>query len=88
MSNKKNWVNKFEVVGIKAGKIFLPAIGTLDLSNPHLPIEQVEKAYELGCPYLKLKDPKTVPSDKAEAEPEPKDKPKPAQKKQKNDKTS
>jgi hypothetical protein len=80
---KKIWVNKFEVVGIKAGVIVMPAIGTLDLSNPDLPMEKVQKAFDLGCPYLKLKDPETpTDSEKAEAKTD-KETPKHSQKKRK-----
>jgi hypothetical protein len=51
----KNWVKKFDVVGIVPGKIvFLGVI--LDLSDPNLPIERVQEAFDLGCRCLKLKD--------------------------------
>lgn len=51
----KFWVNKFEVVGIKPGKVVLPGYGTLDLSDESLPMDLVQGAYDRGCPYLKLK---------------------------------
>ncbi|NQT77062.1 MAG: hypothetical protein HQ565_05060 [Bacteroidetes bacterium] len=59
----KFWVNTFEVVGIIPGKIFLPGHGTLDLSDEKLPFEKVKKAFDLGCPYLKLKDVKESKKD-------------------------
>ena len=53
--NKELWVNKFEVIGIVPGKvIFLGKI--LDLSDENLPIERVQKLFDSGCKYLKLKD--------------------------------
>ena len=59
----KFWVNKFEVVGIIPGKIFLPGHGTLDLSDESLPSDRVQKAFDLGCPYLKLKNVKESVKD-------------------------
>jgi hypothetical protein len=59
----KFWVNKFEVVGIIPGKILLPGLGTLDLSDESLPIELVQAAYDKGCPYLKLKNVKESEKD-------------------------
>lgn len=51
---KKFWVNKFEVVGIKPGVIVMPGLGSLNLADETLPLEKVEKAFQAGCPYLKL----------------------------------
>ena len=67
---KELWVNKFEVVGIVPGKIlFLGKI--LDLSNENLPIERVQKAFDSGCKYLKLKDTKNpTPEASPDAEKE------------------
>ncbi len=65
---KELWVNKFEVIGIVPGKIlFLGKI--LDLSNENLPIERVQKAFDSGCKYLKLKDTKN-PTPEASPDPE------------------
>ena len=59
----KFWVNKFEVVGIKPGKVVLPGYGTLDLSDESLPMDRVQGAYDRGCPYLKLKNVKESEKD-------------------------
>ena len=59
----KSWVNKFEVVGIKPGKVVLPGYGTLDLSDESLPMDLVQGAYDRGCPYLKLKNMKESEKD-------------------------
>lgn len=52
---KQSWINKFEVVGIIPGKILFHGM-ILDLSDEKLPLEKVQKLYDSGCKYLKLKE--------------------------------
>jgi hypothetical protein len=49
---KTLWTNKYQVVGIKPGKVYIPGLGILDLSSEKLPLDRVQKAYDKGCKYL------------------------------------
>jgi hypothetical protein len=48
----KNWKDKYKLVGIIPGRIFLPGLGEIDLANEKTPIEKVDEAYRRGCKYL------------------------------------
>ena len=52
---KAKWTDKYTVVGIVPGKVYLHKIGEVDLSNENLPIALVDKLFEAKCSYLKLK---------------------------------
>lgn len=54
------WEDSYTVVGVKPGVIYQPGVGYLDLSDKNLPEEQVRRAYELGCPYLRPKKAKAT----------------------------
>lgn len=53
-----NWTDKYQLVGIKPGKVVLKDGSTIDFSDPNLKIDRVEAAYKRGTRFLKLKQPK------------------------------
>lgn len=50
----KLWTTYYKVVGIKPGKVVVPGIGEVDLSNEKLPVEFVQKIHDKGCQFLEL----------------------------------
>jgi len=54
------WTDKYELVGIKPGKVILKNGKKIDFSNPELTVKMVDDAYNLGTQYLKLKKEKTT----------------------------
>lgn len=53
-----DWKNKYQLIGIKPGKVVLSNGKTIDFADPNLTIEQVDAAYKSGIPYLRLKSKK------------------------------
>ncbi len=49
------WKDKYQLIGIKPGKVVLSNGKTIDFSDSDLPLEQVDAAYKSGIPYLRLK---------------------------------
>ena len=49
------WKDKYQLIGIKPGKVVLSNGKTIDFADPDLPLEQVDAAYKSGIPYLRLK---------------------------------
>jgi len=46
------WKEHFKVIGIVPGKVVIPFLGTVDLSDQNLPEEIIKQAYDSGCIYL------------------------------------
>ncbi len=55
MARSLKWTDKYDVVGIKAGRIVMGKRGEIDLSDNSLPISLVDALYKEGCPYIKPK---------------------------------
>jgi len=50
------WKDKYQVVKIVPGVVVMPGIGRIDLSSDRIPEETIQRMYDAGCPYLKLKE--------------------------------
>lgn len=48
------WTNYFKFKKLVPGKVVTPSHGTIDFSNPNLPVEIVKKVYESDFPYLEI----------------------------------
>ena len=46
------WTDYFTLIKVLPGRIVTPRYGTLDFSDPSLPVEKVRALYEEGFPYL------------------------------------
>ena len=49
-----NWTDCFNLVGIKPGRMVVPGHGTIDFSNPSLPVELVKSLFENDFSYLSI----------------------------------
>jgi hypothetical protein len=70
-----SWRKKYRVVRIVPGNIIAPWGEKIDLSNPNIPEEKIEKLMSAGCPYIQLvekKLEKPVVFKKSETEINPK----------------
>jgi len=70
-----SWIEKYKVVRIVPGKIITPWGEKLDLSNPNIPEEKIEKLMSAGCPYIqlvekKLEEPSVYKKPETEIKPE------------------
>lgn len=50
-----NWTDKYQLVGIKPGKVVLKNGREIDFSDQTLSIEKVDAAFATGTRFLKLK---------------------------------
>ena len=50
-----NWTDKYQLIGIKPGKVVLRGGKSIDFSDPNLSIERVDAAFDAGTRFLKLK---------------------------------
>lgn len=46
------WTDYFNLIKVLPGRIVTPRLGTLDFSDPNLPVEEIRALYEDGFPYL------------------------------------
>jgi len=49
-----NWQTYFNLIGIRPGRVKTSLAGTVDFSDPVIPIETILALYESGLPYLEL----------------------------------
>ncbi len=50
-----NWLDKYDVVGIIPGFIYLPEAGEIDISKADIPLETMDKIFNSKCPFIILK---------------------------------
>ena len=48
------WTDYFTLIKVQPGRIVTPRFGTLDFSDPHLPVEKVQVLFEDDFSYLQL----------------------------------
>jgi hypothetical protein len=48
------WTDYFTLIKVLPGRIVTPRFGTLDFSDPHLPVEKLQALFEDDFPYLKI----------------------------------
>ncbi|MFA6128217.1 MAG: hypothetical protein WC699_13020 [Bacteroidales bacterium] len=48
------WTDYFTLIKVRPGRIVTPRFGTLDFSDPNLPVEKVHALFEDDFPYLKI----------------------------------
>jgi len=48
------WTDCFKLVKVEPGRIVTPRFGTLDFSDPNLPVEKVHALYEDDFQYLQI----------------------------------
>ena len=48
------WTDYFTLIKVLPGRIVTHRFGTLDFSDPSLPVEKVQALYEDDFPYLKI----------------------------------
>jgi len=48
------WTAYFTLIKVLPGRIVTPRFGTLDFSDPKLPVEKVKALFDDGFPYLEL----------------------------------
>jgi len=63
------WQKRFKVVGVVPGKIFTRQFGELDLSNPNIPVEKIERLVADGCRFVELIPDESKPN-KSKKDPE------------------
>lgn len=51
-----SWKTKYKVVRIVPGPIVAPWGEKIDLTNPNIPEDKIERLIKEGCPYLQLAD--------------------------------
>ena len=49
------WTDYFTLIKVQPGRIVTPRFGTLDFSDPSLPVEKVQALFEDDFPYLQIK---------------------------------
>lgn len=57
------WSEKYKIVGITPGPVYINNYGTVDFSDPLLPIDLVDDIFDAGCIYLRKKGTKKVRSE-------------------------
>ena len=48
------WTDYFTLIKVQPGRIVTPRFGTLDFSDPQLPVEKLQVLFEDDFPYLKI----------------------------------
>ena len=48
------WTEYFTLIKVQPGRIVTPRFGTLDFSDPNLPVEKLLALFEDDFPYLKI----------------------------------
>jgi len=48
------WTEYFTLIKVLPGRIVTPRFGTLDFSDPSLPVEKLQALFEDDFPYLKI----------------------------------
>lgn len=48
------WTDFFTLIKVLPGRIVSPRFGTLDFSDPQLPVERLQALFEDDFPYLKI----------------------------------
>ena len=48
------WPDCFKLIKVLPGRIVTPRFGTLDFSDPNLPVEKVQAMFEDDFPYLQI----------------------------------
>ena len=48
------WNEYFTLINVLPGRIVTPRFGTLDFSDPSLPVEKVQALFEDDFPYLQI----------------------------------
>ncbi|TSA37098.1 MAG: hypothetical protein D4R64_06180 [Porphyromonadaceae bacterium] len=48
------WKDYFTLIKVQPGRIVTPRFGTLDFSDPNLPVEKVQALFEDDFPYLQI----------------------------------
>ena len=48
------WNDYFTLINVLPGRIVTPRLGTLDFSDPCLPVEKVQALFEDDFPYLQI----------------------------------
>ena len=48
------WTDYFTLIKVLPGRIVTPRFGTLDFSDPSLPVEKVQALFEDDFPYLQI----------------------------------
>jgi len=48
------WNDYFTLINVLPGRIVTPRFGTLDFSDPSLPVEKVQALFEDDFPYLQI----------------------------------
>lgn len=48
------WTDYFTLIKVRPGRIVTPRYGTLDFSDPHLPVEKLLALFEDDFPYLRI----------------------------------
>jgi len=49
-----SWQTYFNLIGIRPGRVKTSLAGTVDFSDPAIPVETILALYESGLPYLEL----------------------------------
>ncbi|TSA37655.1 MAG: hypothetical protein D4R64_05535 [Porphyromonadaceae bacterium] len=47
------WTDYFTLIKVLPGRIVTPRFGTLDFSDPYLPVGKIQTLFDNGFPYLK-----------------------------------
>ncbi|MFA5815888.1 MAG: hypothetical protein WC865_09750 [Bacteroidales bacterium] len=48
------WKDYFTLIKVQPGRIVTPRFGTLDFSDPNLPVDKLQALFEDDFPYLKI----------------------------------
>jgi hypothetical protein len=48
------WTDYFTLIKVLPGRIVTPRFGTLDFSDPKLPVDKLQALFEDDFPYLKI----------------------------------
>ncbi|MFA5816246.1 MAG: hypothetical protein WC865_11550 [Bacteroidales bacterium] len=48
------WTDYFTLIKVQPGRIVTPRLGTLDFSDPNLPVEKLQALFEDDFPYLQI----------------------------------
>jgi len=48
------WTDYFTLIKVRPGRIVTTRFGTLDFSDPHLPVDKLQALFEDDFPYLKI----------------------------------
>ena len=48
------WTDYFTLIKVLPGRIVTPRFGTLDFSDPNLPVEKLQALFEDDFPYLQI----------------------------------